>query len=129
MIIETFELFSNAKINRSLDMQGRRAVGDSLVERGNADWEDPQTKTKLRIYKTTPEAFAKTLYEFAKNTARVGAEPSTLYELHSGEDAEGTELEGVDETVLFKAAKILEGQGKALVFDGDTSDVKFVKFI
>jgi ESCRT-II complex subunit VPS25 len=131
MVIDlpTYSLFTNSKINRSMDLQSRQAVGDSLCQFGQGEWEDPQTKTRLRIYSKTPEVFASIVYEWAKSTARVGEGISTFYEIHSGEDSEGTELMGIHEEVLMKALKILEKQNKVQLFPGQTMDETGVKFM
>lgn len=127
--LATFPAFTNSKINRSLDLEGRKAVGDELVRTGHAEWEDEKTKQRLVVYPKTPEAWAATVYEWAKETVRVGSGINTFYEIHSGEDAEGTELQGVSEDVLLKALKVLEHQGKAQLFPAETLDEMGVKFI
>lgn len=127
--INTFSKFSNPKINRTLDLEARRAVCESLINSSLGEWEDPQTKTHLRIYSKTPEAWAAIVYEWANSVGLVGQEISTFYELHSGEDIEGTELEGLNPEVLLKALKILESRGKLLLYPGSTLDEMGIKFV
>ena len=128
--VATFPAFSNSKINRSLDTDDRRTVCESLVMRGFANWEDPKTKTRLRVYSKTPDAWASIVYDWAK-MARAGGEISTLFEIRAGDDISGTELEGIHEEVLYQALKILERQGKAQLFgEGSTKlDELGVKFL
>ena len=127
--LNSFPFFANSKINRSLDAEGRKAVGDFLVSTGFGEWEDPSTKLRLRVYSRTPESWAQTVYEWAKQTVRVGEGISTFYEIHSGEDAENTELFGLHEDILHKALKVLEKQGKAQLFPAATLDEMGVKFL
>jgi len=131
MLVElaTFAAFANPKIRRELDMEGRQTVGDYIVQLGFAEWEDPTTKTRLRIFSKTPEAFASIVYDWAKQTGRVGDAICTFYEIHSGDDTAETELAGIHEDVLMKALKILEKQGKAQHFPGSTMDETGIKFL
>ena len=76
--LPTFPAFTNDKIKRSLDMDGRRAVGDALVEAGLGEWEDAATKTRLRVSARSAEAWAALIYEWASQTARVGGSICTL---------------------------------------------------
>jgi len=131
MVIDlaTFPAFSNSKINRSMDTEGRRTVAEALVSSGYGEWEDPATKTRVRVYSRTPEAWAAVVYEWAKDTARVGEGISTFYEIHSGDDVQGTEIANIHSDVLFKALKALEKQGKAQLYPGATLDETGVKFL
>ncbi|XP_066363566.1 uncharacterized protein [Miscanthus floridulus] len=48
-------------------------------------------------------------------------------EIRSGFDTRGTELEGIDSTVLMRALRWLEQQGKAAIFKvNDSGGVKFM---
>ncbi|CAI7910717.1 unnamed protein product [Closterium sp. NIES-54] len=46
----------------------------------------------------------------------------TLEEIRAGDDTKGTDLEGIDEDVLRRAVKVLEGRGLATLFKGSSSD-------
>jgi ESCRT-II complex subunit VPS25 len=126
--ITTFEAFSNEAIARSLSLESRRIVGDFVIESGFGEWEDPTTKTLLRVYTKTPEAWSAIVYTWAQSCGLVGQEISTFYEIHSGEGAEGTELEGIHPDVLHKALKVLESQGRAFLYPGSSLDEMGVKF-
>ena len=121
--------FSNPRINRSLSAEDRKSVAEYIISCGNGAWEDPASKQRLIVFSRTPEAWATAVYEWAKQTVRVGMGISTFYEIHSGEDAEGTELFGMDEDILMRALKVLERQGKVQLFPKDTVDEMGVKFI
>jgi len=98
-----------------------------FVKSGHGEWEDQLLKTRCRILWRRPEAFASDIYEWADSNGYINS-VCTLYELHSGEDVNGTSFEGADEELLRRAIGILEGQGKAKLFKGETSSEDGVKF-
>ncbi|KAH9245965.1 hypothetical protein BASA81_016506 [Batrachochytrium salamandrivorans] len=126
--ISLFAKFENAQISRKLDLESRRVVCESVISTGFGEWEDPTTRTLLRVYSKTPEAIAAAVYEFANQAGLVGQEISTFYELHSGESVEGTELFGINPDLLLKALKTLESKGKLFLYPGTTLDEMGVKF-
>ena len=127
--LATYPAFSNSKINRSLDTEGRQTVGEYLVKSGYAEWEDPSTKTRLRAFTRTPDAWAAIIYEWANTTARVGGDICSFQELQEDEDVEGTELQGINEQLLLKAIKVLENQGRAAIYPRPGTSELFVKFL
>jgi ESCRT-II complex subunit VPS25 len=126
--VTTFASFRNDAVQRSLDLAGRQCVGDSLVAHGNAEWEDV-SKTRLRVSQRTLEAWAALIYEWARESGRIGGSPSTVYEIHSGEDVESTELANLHPEVCMKALQVLERQGKCVIVLGDSVDTSGVKFV
>ncbi|KAH7560586.1 hypothetical protein JRO89_XS10G0049200 [Xanthoceras sorbifolium] len=52
----------------------------------------------------------------------------TVEEIRSGIESRGTELHGMDRTVLMRALKVLENKGKLAVFKGTSADDEGVKF-
>jgi len=126
--ISSFLPFSNPKISRAMDMEGRRAVGDALVQSQNAKWEDV-SKTRLLLSARTIDAWAAVIYSWAGETGRIGGSPSTVYEIYSGEDSESTELYNLHPDVCLKALQALQKQGKAIIIQGDSVDSTGVKFI
>jgi hypothetical protein len=54
-------------------------------------------------------------HAFQANDRGLTGSVCTVYELHSGEDVEGTELKGLDETVLRAALAMLEVRPVSLV--------------
>ena len=126
--LASFPAFVNAKLNRSMDLEGRRAVGEALVQSQNATWED-STKTRLLLSRRTVDGWASVIYDWARESGRVGGAPSTVYEIYSGEDSQATELFNLHPDVCFSALKMLERQGKAVIIQGDTVDTTGVKFL
>lgn len=124
-----YPAFTNSRIHRSLDSEGRQIVGDSLVKSGFGEWEDPGTKTRLRVFSKTPHAWAAILYEWARTTTRVGGDICSFQELQDDDDVEGTELQGVHEDLLLKAVRVLEEQGRAAVYPRPGTNELFVKFL
>ncbi|KAJ7296537.1 hypothetical protein O6H91_Y117300 [Diphasiastrum complanatum] len=53
---------------------------------------------------------------------------TTLEEIRTGDETQGTELAGIDRVVLVKALKLLEQRGKAAIFKGTSADDEGVKF-
>lgn len=52
----------------------------------------------------------------------------TVEEIRSGIESRGTELHGIDRTILMRALKLLEQKGKLAIFKGTTADDEGVKF-
>ncbi|KAK1286496.1 Vacuolar protein sorting-associated protein 25 [Acorus calamus] len=52
----------------------------------------------------------------------------TVEDIRSGIESRGTELEGIDRTVLMRALKLLEQKGKVAIFKGTSADDEGVKF-
>ncbi|KAM1404909.1 hypothetical protein ACFX2I_013351 [Malus domestica] len=52
----------------------------------------------------------------------------TVEEIRSGIESRGTELHGIDRTVLMRALKLLEQKGKLAIFKGTTGDDEGLKF-
>ena len=77
--LSTWPGFSNESLSRSLEWEGRRAVGDAVVEAGWGEWEDAPAKTRLRVFSKPPEAWGALIYAWASDTARVGGAICTLF--------------------------------------------------
>lgn len=52
----------------------------------------------------------------------------TLEEIRSGVESRGTDIHGMDRTVLMRALKLLENKGKLAIFKGTSTDDEGVKF-
>ncbi|KAK6129970.1 hypothetical protein DH2020_036290 [Rehmannia glutinosa] len=52
----------------------------------------------------------------------------TVEEIRSGVESRGTELHGMDRTILMRALKHLEHKGKLAIFKGTSADDEGVKF-
>lgn len=121
-----YALFDNKTISRSLTRQGLLDIIDSMVQRGNAEWETPDKAACTIMFRTVRE-WAGLIYAWAKDTIQGVTEICTLYELQHGDDVKGTLLEDIDVDVLRKALHLLEKDGKVQVFTASGSDegVKF----
>ncbi|KAJ4844655.1 hypothetical protein Tsubulata_049932 [Turnera subulata] len=53
---------------------------------------------------------------------------TTIEEIRSGIESRGTELHGIDRTILMRALKLLENKGKLAIFKGTSTDDEGVKF-
>ncbi|KAL0304912.1 UNVERIFIED_CONTAM: Vacuolar protein sorting-associated protein 25 [Sesamum angustifolium] len=102
---EDFPLFSNPVIERSLSHEAREAFLSALVLE---DWAD-------------------LIISFVKDN---GLEDGvmTVEEIRSGVESQGTELHGMDRTILMRALKHLEHRGKLALFKGTSADDEGVKF-
>lgn len=120
-------IFENTDIQRSLSMAGREAVMLHLIRTGHAEWED-DTQQRCRVFWKHPSAWAAELYDLAQARGMLN-NVYTVYELHSGEDMVGTAFEGMEEWIIRRALRILEDNGKVVVYEGSTPDEDGVKFL
>ncbi|CAB4277526.1 unnamed protein product [Prunus armeniaca] len=123
---QDFPLFSNPAIERSLTHEAREAFLSALVSQGRAEWLDKNHRKCLILWHRIQE-WANIILEFVKEN---GLENSvmTVEEIRSGPESRGTELHGIDRTVLMRALKLLEQKGKLAIFKGTTADDEGVKF-
>eukprot|EP00536_Pseudo-nitzschia_multiseries_P006788 jgi/Psemu1/324482/estExt_fgenesh1_pg.C_1490005 len=127
LVVHECPLWKNESIGRKLDKDAVRTICQDLVASGHGEWLDDE-ETACRIFWRKPEELATDIYEWASKTGNIGGGICTLYELHSGEDVNGTSFEGIDEEVLRRALAILEDEGKCTVFQGETSSEDGIKF-
>ncbi|GKB52426.1 vacuolar protein sorting-associated protein 25, partial [Tanacetum coccineum] len=52
----------------------------------------------------------------------------TVDEIRTGVESRGTDIHGMDRTVLLRALKLLENKGKLAIFKGTSADDEGVKF-
>ncbi|XP_050378820.1 vacuolar protein sorting-associated protein 25 [Argentina anserina] len=123
---EDFPLFSNPAIERSLTHEAREAFLSILVSDGRAEWLDKRHSKCLILWHRIQE-WANIILNFVKE---YGLEDSvmTVEEIRSGIESRGTELHGIDRTILMRALKLLEQKGKLAIFKGTTADDEGVKF-
>lgn len=127
LIVHDCPLWTNQDIDRSLTREDIAKVMDDFVSSGFGEWEDASLKTRCRILWRHPKQLASDIYEWAQANGLING-ICTLYELHSGEDINGEPFEGADEELLRRAVNILEEQGKATLFKGETSSEDGIKF-
>ncbi|KAF5764212.1 putative ESCRT-II complex, Vps25 subunit, winged helix-like DNA-binding domain superfamily [Helianthus annuus] len=123
---EDFPLFSNPAIERSLNYDARSAFLSALVSDGRAEWTDKGHRQCLILWHQIQE-WADIILRFVKDN---GLEDSvmTLEEMRSGVESRGTDIHGMDHTVLTRALKLLENKGKLAIFKGTSTDDEGVKF-
>lgn len=123
---EEFPLFSNPAIERSLSHEAREAFLSALVSEGRAEWIDKGHRKCLILWHRIQE-WAGIILNFVKDN---GLEDSvmTVEEIRSGIESRGTDLHGVDRTILMRALKLLEQKGKLALFKGSSADDEGVKF-
>ncbi|KAK2998594.1 hypothetical protein RJ639_012265 [Escallonia herrerae] len=123
---EDFPLFTNHVIERSLSHEARQAFLSALVSDGRAEWMDKSHRKCLILWHRVQD-WADLILHFVKEN---GLEDSvmTVEEIRSGIESRGTELHGMDRTVLMRALKLLEHKGKLAIFKGTSADDEGVKF-
>ncbi|KAJ8555195.1 hypothetical protein K7X08_012691 [Anisodus acutangulus] len=123
---EDFPLFSNPAIERSLSHEATMAFLSALVSDSRAEWMDKGHRKCLVLWHRIQD-WADLIVNFVKE---YGLEDSvmTVEEIRSGTESRGTELQGMDRTVLMQALKLLEHKGKLAIFKGSSADDEGVKF-
>ncbi|RWR84359.1 vacuolar protein sorting-associated protein 25-like protein [Cinnamomum micranthum f. kanehirae] len=123
---EDFPLFTNPVIERTLSHEARQVFLSALVSEGRAEWMDKGHKKCLILWLRIQD-WADCILNFVKEN---GLEDSvmTVEEIRSGIESRGTELAGIDRTVLTRALRLLEQKGKATIFKGTSADDEGVKF-
>mmetsp|Transcript_122071 Transcript_122071/g.352801 ORF Transcript_122071/g.352801 Transcript_122071/m.352801 type:complete len:180 (-) Transcript_122071:954-1493(-) len=130
LLVKDCPLWKNPEIQRELAPEDVQVVLKSLVEDGSAEWMNDQQQCRI-LWKKPPQLAAE-LYTWAQSSGHIGG-ILTVYEILNGEgDGEDETLQnmlaGIDEDVLRRGLKILEGQGKCTIFQGETSNEDGVKF-
>ncbi|CAI5460866.1 unnamed protein product [Closterium sp. Yama58-4] len=118
--LDHFPLFHNASIQRKLTFEARQVFLEALVAEGRAEWTDRSRTRCLVLWKSIND-WADTLLHFVRENG-FGDSVLTLEEIRAGDDTKGTDLEGIDEDVLRRAIRVLEGRGLATLFKGSSSD-------
>ncbi|KAM7492397.1 hypothetical protein LguiA_035318 [Lonicera macranthoides] len=123
---DDFPLFTNPAIERSLSHEARAAFLSALVLDGRAEWMDKSRRKCLILWHRIQD-WADLILHFVKEN---GLEDSvmTVEEIRTGIESRGTDLHGMDRTVLMRALKLLEQKGKLAVFKGTSADDEGVKF-
>ncbi|KAH9616655.1 hypothetical protein KSS87_011526 [Heliosperma pusillum] len=123
---EDFPLFSNSSIERSLSHEARETFLSALVAEGRAEWMDKVHRRCLVLWHRIQD-WAEIILHFVRDN---GLEDSvmTIEELRTGVESQGTELHGMDRSVLMRALKLLENKGKLAIFKGSSTDDEGVKF-
>lgn len=126
------DLFRNHHIDRALAPTDAREVLEDLRRQGRVEFEAASSQSSDNtpdiiafVYWKTPEEWAAVVEAYVDETAQRGS-VLTLYELTAGDATRGSELHGLDPTVLQRALAVLVKRGKAQVFGAEESlGVKF----
>jgi ESCRT-II complex subunit VPS25 len=123
---DDFPLFANPAIERSLTYEARAAFVSGLVADGRAEWMDKSHRKCLVLWHRIQD-WSELILHFVKEN---GLEDSvmTIEEIRTGIESRGTELHGMDKTILMRALKLLEQKGKLAIFKGTSADDEGVKF-
>jgi len=115
MVPSACPLWENKAIGRRLGPDGQAEVVSALLASGHGHWESPTdaaafradavvtvatTPGRLRITWRTASAVAVTLWEHARANNMFGS-VFTVFELHSGDVADGTPFYRMDPYVIF----------------------------
>ncbi|XP_071717129.1 vacuolar protein sorting-associated protein 25 [Rutidosis leptorrhynchoides] len=122
---QDFPLFSNPAIERSLNYEAREAFLSAIVSDGRAEWMDKNHRQCLILWHRIKD-WADIILHFVKEN---GLEDSvmTVEEIRTGVESRGTDIHGMDATVLMRALKLLENKGKLAIFKESSTDLG-VKF-
>ncbi|RVW80586.1 Vacuolar protein sorting-associated protein 25 [Vitis vinifera] len=129
LILPSVELAFNNSVNHctgTLSHEAKEAFLSALVSEGRAEWMDKGHKKCLILWHRIQD-WADLILRFVREN---GLEDSvmTVEEIRSGTESRGTELHGMDRTVLMRALKQLEHKGKLAIFKGTSADDEGVKF-
>ena len=127
----SWPLFHNKEIDRHLGADGIRAVVDSLLENGLAEWEDPSDESSsgaLLIMFKSSDALAQEVYEWATRENLIG-NVATLYEVLEGDEYRDSPFKGLEISVLKKALTVLQASGRCTVIDGASDLETGIKFV
>lgn len=122
--IASEDIFTNARINRAVDVAMRREIIDALERRREASWTSPTTACVVDA--ATVRALCDAMRDVVEKYGLSG-KVLTLSELTDARGiAKGTALAGEDEQRCAFAARAFELEGACATFelDGDTG-VKF----
>eukprot|EP00249_Psilotum_nudum_P009621 c22049_g1_i1 orf=550-1113(-) len=123
---EDFPLFVNTSIDRKLSHEARAMFLGALVAEGRAEWIDKGHRKCLILWRKIQDWADIILLFVHEHGMEDGV--MTLEELCFGDETHGTELAGIDRTVLIRSLKLLEQRGKATMFKGSSGDDNGVKF-
>jgi ESCRT-II complex subunit VPS25 len=125
---EESAIFTNKSIDRNLGREGRELVCDGLVQNEQALWLPPEkAKQRCLVTRVPIRIWAQTILRVVND--RFTTKTMALVNLYSGEDVQGTELDGLPEELVLRALKALKAEGKVALFSlDDGSGAQGVKF-
>lgn len=120
-------LFRNDRIKRQLSRDDLLELLELLRVNRNLEWTDKKSKKQAKIVWRTNEQWANMIYEWAVRTGHINT-VITVWDLREGDECIDQEWHGLDQEVLLAALSHLQSQKKAMVFTGNESDSRGVKF-
>ena len=131
--INTFELFNNKKIQRSLNTNDRIVIMEHIIKKGYGDWlnnnnNDNNNKTQCMIFYKTINEWVKIISDYARSYNLIG-DVFTIYDLIQGDDASNEEFHGLDHRVFYRILAQMQKQNLCQVYDNSNIEEVGVKFI
>mmetsp|Transcript_10902 Transcript_10902/g.40018 ORF Transcript_10902/g.40018 Transcript_10902/m.40018 type:complete len:179 (-) Transcript_10902:168-704(-) len=123
---DSFPLFSNESIQRTLNLNFKTTLFERMTSQGYAVWVDDTKRTALILWKSLDD-WADAIHNWARQSAMDDA-VLTLEELSSGVETRGQVFHELDNHMLERALRVLEQRGKARLFGGDDGTDRGVKF-
>ncbi|CEM11409.1 unnamed protein product [Vitrella brassicaformis CCMP3155] len=118
--------FHNAKAKRKLTLDGLRKICSYMVQHGHGVWMD-EGQNRMAVFWRKPQEWAAAIYRWASDSGHLNS-VETLFSLREGDDTRDQDFHGLPHEILLIALQALEGQGKAQIFRGSSSDHDGVKF-
>ena len=127
IVLDSFALFFNDKIDRRLNPEERIAVAEHLIASGHAEWKEQDES--IYVYIKTPVELASIIFDFVQSNGLFET-VFTLYELLSGDLTSGTPIYGMNQNLCLSALQILSKKGKADIYlNKENIDETGVKFL
>lgn len=120
-------LFSNSTINRKLSSTDIIVVLDTVASNGYGKWL-VSDKSSFAITEHTITELSSYIYKWADQYGAINT-ISTLEEIVSGVDSQGTQFHGLPYAVVYTALQHLEETGRCALFEGDDLPSLGVKFL
>lgn len=81
-------MIDELNLTGSLSQEAAEAVVNHLISSGNGEWDDPQKRSRFRVYLKRPEEWAGIIYDYVCQYDMF-RNVYTVYELHSGDISVG----------------------------------------
>lgn len=120
------ELFSNAAIDRKLEIRTVNSIFQEMVAQGDAAWVNKKDETQIYVYWHRPEDWASKILEWVEATGQNGS-VLTLYEISHGDISLRQEFHGIHPKVLEAALQALTKRGRAQLMKDETGKIAGVK--
>lgn len=114
LVVKDWPLWANKEINRRLPDEAISTVLEYVVSSGSGEWEDPASKTRLRVFYRSPSDWGKAIHRYACDHG-MAMEGSiyTLYEIRTAGEWQGNEFCSLEPAMLLRALESLAKEGLA----------------